>query len=460
MRGAVIIPALLLGACSLAPDYLRPKLDFADQWEAAPVAQEPAPTIPARWWEGFHSTALNSLITQALAQNNDITASIARITQARADARIARARLYPQVNATATHSSDISRSAAQGGRRDDVTQAGIAVSYELDLFGANRSTRNAAEYTVQAREFDRDALALIVAGDVTSVYLSLLTSAEQQRLAEENLKINQDVLKIIQAQFDAGRSSALELAQQKTAVATTEATIATLVRDQEISRHQLAVLTGVAPQNYTPPMDAFSSITVPDIATILPSALLEQRPDIRAAEAQLQAANANIGVARAAFFPAATIGLNAGWVESANSAVSLSGDILAPIFRAGALEGALEASKARKEELAAGYRSTVLAAFQESSDALSNVKSAETRFTALAEAATQSQQAYELARARYVNGAIDYQTLLDTQRTLITSQNNYAGARFEQLQAAVNAYKALGGAPDAPQGPTPAPQTE
>ncbi len=440
-----LFPLLLLGACSLVPEYLRPNIDFSDQWEETPVAAQPqAQAIPARWWENFDSPTLNSLVTQALAQNNDLAASVARVAQARADARIARSRLYPQVDATAGDSRTLYQS--RSGSKNHTQQAGIGVSYELDLFGTNRADIEAAEFSLQATEFNREALALVVASDTASAYLSLLTTVEQQRIAEENLKSSTQVLAIIKAQFDAGRTSALELAQQKTTVASTQAALAMLVRETEIERHQLAVLTGVAPQNFKPTLDDFATLKVPDIAPILPSALLEQRPDIRAAEAQLQAANADIGVARAAFFPSVSIGVDGSLVKDAGTALGLSANLLAPIFHAGALEGNLEASKQRKEELVANYRTAVLTAFQESSDALSDLKSAAVRDVALAEAAKQSQEAYDLARARYLGGAIDYQTLLNTQRSLLTSQDAYAAARLDQLQAATSLYKALGGA--------------
>ncbi|MES2984728.1 MAG: efflux transporter outer membrane subunit [Pseudomonadota bacterium] len=443
MRRASVLCVLLLSACSLAPDYLRPEVAFPNQWE---TPQATAQAIPARWWEGFNSPALNALVTQALAQNTDLAASIARVAQARGDARIARASLYPQVDATASHGRRVYDSKTVTGDRN-TSQAGLNVAYELDLFGANRSAREAASFTLEASAYTRDALALVVASDVTSAYVTLVTTMEQQRIAQANLKNNTDVLKIIQAQYDAGRRSALELAQQKTTVATTQATIATLTREAEISRHQLAVLCGVAPQGFAPATEAFSALAVPAIAPTLPAAVLEQRPDVRAAEAQLKAANADIGAARAAFFPSVSLGLNGSWVDGGSTGLSLAGDLLAPIFHGGALQGQLDVSTARKEELVATYRGAVLAALREASDALSAAKAADARELALAEAARQSQQAYGLAKARYTNGAIDYQTLLDTQRTLFSTEDAYALAHRERLQAVTDVYKSLGGAP-------------
>jgi outer membrane protein, multidrug efflux system len=451
-----LLSLLLLGACSLVPDYARPTLDFTDQWNASPTSVPVAgQTLPKRWWEQYHSPTLNDLVDKALAHNNDLAASVARIAQARADARIARSRLYPSIDATASDSRTLHQSRSSSKSRSQ--QVGVGVSYELDLFGANRADAEAAEFSLQATEFTHAALALVVASDTVNTYLALLTTVEQQRIARENLKSSHELLAIIEAQFNAGRTSALELAQQKTSVATTEAAIATLVREAEISRHQLAVLTGGAPQTFAPELDNFSTIRAPDIAPILPSALLEQRPDIRAAEAQLQAANANIGIARAAFYPSISIGVDASLVKGAGSALALGVNALAPIFNAGALEGNLEVSQQRKEELTANYRTAVLTAFQEASDALSALKSAATRSIALAEAAKQSQQAYNLARARYVGGATDYQTLLDAQRSLLSSEDAYAATRLEQWQATTNLYKALGGGFTDTNAPTSAP---
>ena len=241
-------------------------------------------------------------------------------------------------------------------------------------------------------------------------------------------------------------TSGLELAQQKASLANTETSIASLQQQSETLRNQLAVLTGQPPQNFNITATTLGGFVIPAVAPGQPSDLLERRPDIRTAEADLKAANIDIGAARAAYFPSLNIGLSSALSGSPSALTTgLVGSALAPIFEGGAIDANVEQSKARKQELIANYRGVILNAFKEVEDALSAQKSAAERVVSLQVAATQSQKAFDIASIRYKEGSTDYQTLLDTQRALFQAQDSLLQASFDQISASIDLYKSLGG---------------
>ncbi len=464
-----LICALLTG-CSLIPDFKKPDVETPPAWKAADATAPADQKVAPDWWTAFGSTELNGFMTQALDQNNDLRAALARIEQARANARIAGATLMPSVSGNA--GLDLTRS--KGGRRgsssfvtggssivsgggtgDKATynrsaDAGVVVSYEVDLFGGNRASVAAAEAGVEGSIYDQQALALTTMGDVAGTYFLTLNLRERVKIAEQNLKNAQEVLRIVDARFNAGASSALEVAQQKTVLASNQAALSTLKAQETNAENALAVLVGKPPQTIEIKSDSLKDLTVPGLAPTQPSTLLERRPDIRSAEASLVAANANIGVARAAFMPKLDLGAGLSFAFNPLTAplttvVSGSSSLLAPIFTGGSLEGQLDLAKARQAELVENYRKTVLVSFQETEDALTATRAGRERETALKESVTQAQRSYDLSRQLYNSGAVDFQTLLNAQASLLSAEDNYAAVRLEMLQASINLYKALGG---------------
>lgn len=440
---SVMVTALLLGACSLVPDYHRPAVQAPGQWSAQ---QSDQTRIAADWWTEFGSDELNRLMQEALARNNDLRASLARVDQARAGLRIAGASLLPTADASLGATRTRSNPASGPSRSDNAWRAGAGISYELDLFGANRAGADAARAQLWGSEYDRDALALVVMGDVANAYFNILNLRARLAIAEANLKLARDVLGVVQARFDAGASSALELSQQKTALANNEATLASLRNQLNAAENALSVLLAQPPQGEEFAGDNLKDILVPAVAAGQPSELLERRPDIRSAEASLLAANANIGAARAAFYPSVNLGLDgsASWSPLA-TALSLSSGLVAPLFSGGRLEGSLDSATARQIELTENYRKTVYNAFREVEDALSAARAAQARQLAFAEALREAEKSYNLSRELYIAGSIDFQTLLNTQSSLFSAQDSAAAARLEMLNAAIDLYKALGG---------------
>ena len=404
------------------------------------VTSEPS-TTP--FWEELGSTELNQLIEITLAENRDLEAALHRIDQARGQAKAAAAPLYPEISASGTGSKIY-----QDPRNSESLRGGGSVSYELDLWGKNRNQATAARYQVDATRFDREALRLIVTSDVTNLYTQILSLNDRIRIAEFNLRNSQDILRIIEARYAQGAVSGLEVSQQRVAVSNFRIALSSLVEARSITANALAILLGRPPQNLTAPASELGTVQIPQVNLTPPATLLTARPDIQSVEASLRGANADIGVARAAFFPSLTLGVDsaiaAGFGGPAVAATSLASNLIAPIFTGGRLTGNLESVTARQRELAAQYQKTVLVAFQEVEDALAALKSNNEQAELSAESVRESQNAYNIAKARFDAGAIDYLTLLETQRSLYQAQDEQIAVRQSQLQSFVQLRKALG----------------
>jgi outer membrane protein, multidrug efflux system len=440
---SMIALSLILSACSLAPQYQRPEIATPAGWtDVAGVGTSDQPSaLP--FWQELGSEELNNVMKIALAQNLDLEAALHRIDQARAQSKIAGSSFFPQIEA----SGGASRS-FQDPRNVSIARGTGSISYEADLWGRNRSNRTAANYRAEATAFDHDALQLVVTSDTADFYSQVLSLNERIRIAESNLNNAEEVLRIIEARYKAGSVSGLEVSQQRVAVNSFRASLASLNQQRSTTMNALAILLGQAPQNLQPPRETLASLKVPDVNLSPPATLLTARPDIERAEATLQAANADIGAARAAFFPSLNFGLDAsiaaGFGGPAATAVSLASSALAPIFTGGRLTGNLEDVTARQKELAAQYQKTVLIAFQEVEDALAVYKNANEQSVIARESVKESQAAYDIAKARFDAGAIDYLNLLVTQRSLYEAQDNQIAVYQDQIASFVQLRKALG----------------
>jgi NodT family efflux transporter outer membrane factor (OMF) lipoprotein len=440
---STIALSLALSACSLAPQYQRPHIAMPTGWsDVAGVGASDRPaTLP--FWQELGSEELNQIMKMALAQNLDLEAALHRIDQARAQTKIAGSSLFPQIEASAGASRSF-----QDPRNVSTARGTGSISYEADLWGRNRSNRTAANYRAEATAFDRDALQLVVTSDTADLYSQVLSSNERIRIAESNLKNAEEVLRIIEARYKAGSVSGLEVSQQRVAVNSFRASLAFLNQQRSTTSNALAILLGQAPQDVQAPRETLASLKVPDVNLTPPATLLTARPDIERAEATLRAANADIGAARAAFFPSLNFGLDAsmaaGFGGPAAAALSLASSALAPIFTGGRLTGNLEDVTARQKELGAQYQKTVLVAFQEVEDALAAYKNSNEQAVISRESVKESQAAYDIAKARFDAGAIDYLTLLETQRSLYQAQDNQIAVYQDRIASFVQLRKALG----------------
>ena len=444
----IFAPALFLSGCSFVPAYQRPVVETPPAWGEAGIQANV--DIAADWWESFSSPELNGLMARALENNTDLLAGVQRVEQARAALKIAGATLLP--SAGFSGGAERSQTVRTEGRNSGATflQAGVDVSYELDLFGANRAQVLAAEAGLENSVYNQGALELTIMGDVATGYFTLANLRERLAIADANLEIARELLRIITARVREGAESEIDLAQQRTAVASTEAARAVIAERIKNAENALAVLLGAPPQTITVERENLDGVNVPDIAPGQPSELLTRRPDLLAAEASLIAANANIGAARSAFFPSISLGVGdvistTGFGDPATMVLSLAASIAQPIFEGGSLEGGLDLATAEQLELVQLYLGSVLTAFQEVEDALAAVRYALEREIALKTAMEQAQRAYSLSLRRYDAGAIDFQTLLDTQNAQLVTEDEYAQAKLARLTAAINLYRALGG---------------
>ena len=432
--------ALSLSACNVTPDFVKPTVEIPTTWRDANQSTKQT-TVDPKWWQTFGSPELNQLMLQAIAYNNDLAAAGQRVEQAKAQAKIAGANLFPQLGIQGNTAQNVDETGEIGKQNVNFT-----VSYEVDLWGKNRAAKNAGENRLLSEVFARDALKLVVMSNVSQAYFNLLALNERKQIATDFLKNVTDVLTIIEARFKAGAVSELDVVQQKTELANARASLDLLNQQYALAENALAILLGKPPQA-TKNTELFLTVQMPKFDLLQPANLLERRPDIRQIEMELLAANADIGIARAAFYPKLQLNLDTilASPQPAGIAASLAAGLVQPIFQGGRLDGNLEYATARQAELVETYRKTVLTAFKEVEDAAAIRTNSERRLTMLSEAVNNAEQSYQLSLQRYRLGLINYQTLLTTQRTLFNAENSRVQARLDVLVALVQLYQALGG---------------
>jgi len=452
-----------VAACSLAPAYHRPAT------APAPVAYReasgwklatPADTEPrGPWWSVFHDTTLNSLESQVTDANQDLKAAFARLQEARAQSRIAQAGQFPLVtadgSAARTHASLTSPSynSSLPTTYDDYS-GGVALSYEIDLFGRVRNTVAAARATEQATAGDVAALDLSVRAELAGDYLQLRGLDAQQELLDRTVADYRRALQLTEALYGGGLADRSDVQQAKAQLesARTEAEDSRLRRAQ--TEHAIATLVGEQASDFQlAPQPLLAASRPPPIDLGLPSQLLERRPDVAAAERRVAAANAGIGVARAAYFPVFSLSGAAG-MES----YSLSDLMLAPsrtwsvgpqglltLFDGGLRRAQSSAATAAYDAQVAGYRGSVLTAFQEVEDNLAALRQLELESDSQAAAVTATRAALELANHRYRSGLVTYLEVVSTENAALAANIAAVNIHTRQLTASVLLIKALGG---------------
>ena len=453
--GAVL--CFLLAACSLGPDYTPPELEIPAAYRAtAESAKEAWPSLD--WWRGFGSADLDALITEAEANSFDIAAAVARVRQADAQVSIAGSALLPTVTASAKDNWNrafVQRALGPGGHYTEgrLYTLGPAVSYEFDVWGRLRATRDAAVASALFSRFDQQTVAITAVAAVATTWFQALALQDRIDVAHRNLRDSEDILAAIQARQDAGTASLLDVSQQGALVAGIRASIPGLQSQMEQQLVGLGILTGHPPEAITLRPGTLNTLSLPETPINLPSALLARRPDIASAEAQLIAANANIRVAHADFFPQITLTGSGGWQNIALNTLFGPTSVFAnalltatqTIFDNGQLAGQLEQAKGRYDELLADYRKAVVQAFTDVDDAAIAYRFATEQEKLQADAVRVAQQAADIARAQVLAGTSDIVTALQAQTTLFTDLDTLAQVRLSRFLALVNLYKALGG---------------
>ncbi|GEC16193.1 efflux transporter outer membrane subunit [Nitrobacter winogradskyi] len=445
--------------CILTRDIPDPALDIPMGYKDA-SASAVADALPALdWWRGFRSSELTSLMEEAQTVNLDIAAAAARIIQADQQARIIGAALLPSVSIGGQEAyfrtSGSSQSGLTNRGREIVNYSGTlsGASYELDFWGKNRDATLAALETANASRFDRDVVALTTLVSVANAYFQVLTAQDRIRTAERNIASARRILDALKQRLSAGTGSDLDVAQQESVLANLRAAVPQLRQTLVQNINALATLVARPPESVTVKGGSLNHITAPRVTPGLPSELLTQRPDIRRQELQLASATANVGSARAQFFPSIQLTAQGGYQSPALVALfapnaaffNLAGALTQPIFDGRRILSNFELTKARQDELLQTYRKTVVSAFADVGNALTAVRQTTERLRLQREVVTASRKAFQLSEQQLQAGTADIIIVLNTQLTLFQAEDVLSQAQLARLQAIVSLYQALGG---------------
>ncbi len=453
MRLRYVFLAILLTSCAVGPKYVAPELELPAAYRAtAATAVQAWPA--AEWWRGFGSAELDGLIAAARDGNFDIQAAAARVRQADALLVASGAGLLPGVSVGVT--DRWSRSAVLGRTRTVESRSvsfGPSVSWELDFWGRVKAGQDGAAADALASRFDQEAVALSVVSAVASTWFQALALQDRVTIAGRNLADAEAILGAIRARAAAGTASLLDVSQQAALVANIRAQVPALRSQLEEQVTALGLLTGRPPSAVTVRPGTLMSLSLPEIAPGLPSALLARRPDVAAAEARLVAANADIRVARAAFFPQVSLTGALGWQGLALGTLFGPGSLFANaalsasqvVFDNGRLGAHAAFTEARYDELVAGYRRAVVQAFTDVENGARAYGYATEQEALVREAVRVAQLAADIASEQVRAGTSDIVRALQAQTTLFNDLDLLAEVRLARFQALLSLYKAMGG---------------
>ena len=458
MRRLALVAALLAGCTTLGPDYERPELPLPAAYPEAGAA-EPGPLAPA-WWKSFGDAKLDELVAAARAANSDLRLAAARVQEAEALAREAGAAFTPEVlaGAGATRSRVSRETEPPGGAPIERTQVQLlaSTSFEIDFWGRYARTAEAARANLLGARYTYAVVDLTLAGAVAQAYFTLRALEAQLAVFDQTIRLRGESLAIARARLGAGLAGELDVYQALAALADAQVQRRETVRGRALVERQLATLTGrldlrLAAQTLGP--DLFALPVPPAPPAGLPSALLERRPDIRAAEQQLVAANALIGTARAAFFPSISLTGALGGQSAELSDLLASGarvwslgfGLTLPIFDGGRRSARVEQAEARRAQALAAYQGAIESGFREVADALVSIEHSAASEAELRARLDAARNALELSTVRYESGYSAYLEVLDAQRTANDAELAFVRNRLARLAFSVDLMKALGG---------------
>jgi multidrug efflux system outer membrane protein len=482
-RFASVLAALLLSACA-APVFHQPAVSTPAAFkesQMAPAASpdavrsapdgttwklaQPAESQPrGEWWKAFKDTRLDGLIAQATASNQNLTVAAARVKQARAIAGIAEADRIPQVGvgvgAQRAQSAPLEAGATPGSRISPVTsyRASLSASYEVDLFGRVSSNVAAARGDAAASEATFRSVLLSLQADVAQIYFRLRALDAEIATVNQTVRLREESVRVTGRRFELGDIGEFDLSRAKTELSTARADAIGLQRQRATAEHALAVLLGQPASNFGAASDPLeASASLPLIPAGLPSSLLERRPDIAGAQRTMEAANARIGVARSAMFPALSIGANGGGVAGTFADVFkwssrswlLGAALSMPLIDGGRNRSKVVASEAALEEAVGSYRQSVLVAFAEVEDNLAGLRVLAGQGAEIEAAVVSARRSADLAQKLYDAGRGSYLELLDAQRNLANVERTAVQLRGDRAVTTVALIRALGGGWDA-----------
>lgn len=451
-----LLAALGTVGCSMEPAYLAPAQEMPSAYTNTLAAAE-TPGASSQWWRAYGSEELTALVDEALAQNQDLRAAVHRITQASALADSSAASLLPTIRGSASDIWDFpfsgrgtDRPILQTGRTREI---GLDASYEVDLWGRNRSAMSAALANVEASRFDRETVVMTLTADVALTYLQYLQSLDRIAVARRNVENMRKVLATVSQRAQIGEGTELEVAQQRDALAQAESVVPTFRLQAERQRTRLALLVGRPPQFLEIRATSMMELAVPAVHPGMPSELLLQRPDIRRAEAGLRSANANIGVARARLLPTFSLTTEAGYSSPALASLlepgtlfyGAVGRLVQTIFDGGKTASDIAANEARYAELTEAYRKAVVSALRDVEDALAAARLMADKEEAQKVALERAREASRLARASFEIGTANFLNVLESDRSVNRSEDEMVLTRYARLEASVTLFRSLGG---------------
>jgi NodT family efflux transporter outer membrane factor (OMF) lipoprotein len=452
MRVALLMAAASLAGCSMMPSYERPAAPVPADW-AYPAAPTGTPAAELNWHSFFSDARLSQLIATALANNRDLRVAVLNIEQARAQYDIRRADQYPNISGAVSGSRGPGSGSSSSGTSTVYTVGLALTAWEIDLFGRIASLTEAALAQYLGTEEGRKAVQTSLVASVANNWLSLVADEELIELTRQTLATREESQRLTKLRFDNGAASELDFRQAQSLTETARVTLAQLIRQRALDLNALALLLGQAVPPDFQVTPATASVTLPDLPAGTPSDVLVRRPDVRQAEQQLIAANANIGAARAAFFPRITLTAGIGTASSELSGLFKGGSwgwtaapqLVQPIFDAGRNRAGLASANVGRDIAVAQYEKAIQSAFREVSAALAGRATFEEQLQAQRNVVEAESVRFRLSELRYNNGVASYLDLLDAQRSLFVAQQALVQTKLQQLQNQVLLYRALGG---------------
>ena len=479
MKLAVASIGMLLvfsAACTVGPRYSRPAAPAPapNAWKTQPPWQEAAPkdAIPkGTWWGVFHDSTLDTYEQQLLQANQSLEAARDRLSQARSLARVATAGYFPQLatdpsaqRLRGSGNRPLNGFATTGSQRsvapytENIYEIPFSLSYEVDLFGRVRRNVEASNATLQSTAADLGNVQLVLTAELAADYFNLRELDAEYQVVQESVVYQRKGLDLVQNRHEGGIANGLEVAQQATVLDSTISQAALVQQARAQFEHAIAVLVGQPASNFSVPVAPLKA-TPPPVPLGVPSDVLERRPDIATFEREMAFENAQVGLARAAFYPHITLSGAGGWQSTEIASLlnapslfwSLGADALQPVVEGGRNRANLAAAKSAYDQSVANYRQTVLTAFQEVEDGISNLSTISLALSTQGAAVADARRALEIANNRYVGGVTTYLDVITAQTTLLSSQRLETQLLGQQMVSSVFLVKALGGGWDASQ---------
>ena len=458
---APLLAALVLAGCATAPAKLpvqpEPPASFKETRERWTIAAPAEAQDRGAWWKVFADPVLDGLVERAGINNTSIHQAAARLAQARALARSAEADRSPQIGIGAGASRQAGAGSPGGPAPATLTSAGASLSYELDLFGRLARARDAASLDAQSREALLQSTRLLVQAEVAQTYLAVRAMDSERQLVRETVAAYQDTLRLTQRRHQAGDIAELDVVRVESELAATESQALALDRQRAQLEHALAVLIGDAASSFTLGVEEWRT-ALPQIPAGVPATVLARRPDVSAAQSSILAAQARLGVARAAWFPNVSLTAAGGFASPelgdlfkwSARAWGVGALLSLPLFDGGRREAGVQVAQAQLDEALAGYRGPVLVAFKEVEDQLSSLRLLHEQAQAQARAVTSASRATVLSESRYRHGLDSQLELLDARRSELGNRRQALQVRSGQYQATVALIRALGGGWETP----------